>query len=70
MKKGTLLFLLGLSGISLTLDFLEHHHGGHAHFPGFMLLFGLLGALLLAVFAKLILYRLIGRKQDYYKEKP
>ncbi len=69
MKKGLLMTLGGLSGIALVLEFMERHHAhgreSH-HFLGFFFVFGLIAALLLAVFAKLILFKFIGRPQDYY----
>lgn len=67
MKKGLMLSLGGLSGIALILEFMQRHHGHEPHhFLGFFFAFGLIAALLLAVFAKLFLFKLIGRSQDYY----
>ncbi len=71
MKRGLMLSLGGLSGIALILEYVQRHHAhGHEphHFLGFFFVFGLVAALLLAVFAKLFLFKLIGRPQDYYDD--
>lgn len=69
MKRGVLLTLIGLSGLSVGLEFMESHgRGGHG-FPGFMLVFSLGAAALLAVFAKLMLTHLISRKPDYWEKR-
>jgi len=70
---------LGLSGAALAtlaLDYLTshgHHGGGHAAYwwhsmIGFELLYGLLGAAVLSVFAKLLVFPVIKRSEDYYPE--
>ncbi|MFH2202361.1 MAG: hypothetical protein ABIJ96_04560 [Elusimicrobiota bacterium] len=67
-KKHLLLGGLGLLAISLIMGAMDHGHGGDGimSMPGFLFLFGIIGGALLTVFAKIIMYKLIGRKDDYY----
>jgi hypothetical protein len=69
MKRGVLLTLIGLGGLTVGLEFLESHgHSSHG-FPGFMLVFACAAALGLGVFAKLILFHLIGRDAAYWEDQ-
>ena len=71
--KNNRLFHAGLAVLaaSLAMDVLDHGHEGHGvtALPGFDFVLGLLCALILGVTAKVVMYRLIGRKTDYYEVK-
>ena len=67
-RKPLLIAGLVLLALSLILNVIDHHGHGMMSLPGFMFLFGIAGGALLTVFAKIILYRLIGRKGDYYEK--
>ena len=71
--KNNRLFHAGLAVLaaSLAMDVLDHGHEGHGvtALPGFDFILGLLCALILGVTAKVLMYRLIGRKNDYYEVK-
>lgn len=66
----------GLSGLVIAMQasvWLRSHEHGHGPawmgYPGFFFVFGILGAVLLAGFAKLIVFPLLKRGEDYYEEK-
>jgi len=77
-KNGLRMALGGLTGLLVTMDismWLRSHGAEHGHapvwmgYPGFFLVVGFVGAALLAVVAKLILFPLLKRDEDYYAEK-
>ncbi len=61
-----LIFIL-ISAFALLIDaqYLEHHFSWN--FPGFYMLFGFLGCLILSLLAKFIGKPLLQRKEDYYE---
>lgn len=80
--KGLQMVLGGSIGLmlcfDLTLYMRAHEAAGHAAehapawmgYPGFELAFGLLGAFALGLAAKLILFPLLKRDENYYAEEP
>ncbi len=75
VTKSLMMVFLGLSGLLVTLELsirMRSHEHGHGPAwmatPGFFLIFGILGAIILAIAAKLILFPLLKRDEDYYAE--
>jgi len=66
-------FLAVMAIASVVAEFAGHQEGTHqkhwwSSIPMFWILFGLIGCLLLIVFAKNILAPFIYKKEDYYNE--
>jgi hypothetical protein len=62
-----LVVLVALDTIPGFID-REHAHTAAEHLPGFWAVFGLLGCLLLVVFAKTFGHLGISTREDYYDE--
>lgn len=56
--------LAGLGVAGIVLAYLDDPH----HFPAFYAVFAVVGALLFVGLAKLVLKKLLMRKEDYYDE--
>lgn len=79
VKRNLAIGLAALMAAAVILEYVTTHgahgaHGAHAgpwwhSVIGFEILLGMAGAVVLAVFGKLIVFPLIGRKEDYYGEK-
>ena len=63
-------FLAIMTIWSIYAEFTSHHASNHwwSGIPMFWIWFGLIGCLLLIVFAKNLLARFIYKKEDYYNE--
>ena len=63
-------FLAVMTIASIIAELSGHHEGHHwwSGIPLFWIWFGLIGCVLLIVFAKNILARFIYKKEDYYNE--
>jgi hypothetical protein len=63
-------FLAIMTIWSIYAEFTGHHASNHwwSGIPMFWIWFGLIGCLLLIVFAKNLLARFIYKKEDYYNE--
>jgi hypothetical protein len=59
--------LIALDALPAVVD-KEHAHTAAEHLPGFWAVFGLLGCLVLVVFAKSFGHAGITRREDYYDE--
>jgi len=62
-------FFFGLLVLLLLANFFirpQHPHFGLEKIPGFWAVFGLGGAILLAVLSKAAAHRLLGRGEDFY----
>jgi hypothetical protein len=77
-KNGLRLALGGFCGLLLTMDltlWLKSHGHAHGHgpawmgWPGFFFVFGILGAAALSLVAKLILFPMLKRDENYYDGK-
>ena len=60
-----------VTAASLVVElFFMHHEPGHTHWwdqvPGFYILFGFLGCVLLILFAKTLGKKILDRREDYY----
>ena len=62
-----LVVLVVLDAIPAVVD-KEHAHTAMEHVPGFWTVFGLLGCLLLVVFAKILGRLGISTREDYYDD--
>ena len=72
MKKWHWIVLAVLTLASIVVSLTMHHSPEHSNFwdtfPVFWALFGFAGCFVLTVFAKIILGKIIYKKEDYYNE--
>jgi hypothetical protein len=73
MKKWWIFALAALTLLSLIAEFTSHDDHGHSHWwnkiPGFYIFFGLLGCIVLILFAKNLGKYFLSKEENYYDDK-